>query len=464
MLDKGKNIDSLFKDGLKDLSMPPRPDIWDNISSALDANQKKKRLLIWWQRGAAAAIIGLIATTISYITYQTNSTSHNTAQSTTEQSEIESLHANSVQSTSDQKVEIPKLSKHTKQNKAPVLLVSSTPKAAEIKNNIDTEQILVPFSKMTAQPLTNIGAAGQIPTSPLITTRNQNRFNLLSQSITPFPTTNNQPKKNKTRILLAGSISPSYSRNQSGGGSSHANANVYAAPSIEATNGSSPRIEENGITSISGGFNVRIENDQRWSIETGILYSKVGQSTKNPTPLVHNSGNQTYSEANILQQVSLSNSIGRIKLGRQDVLLDNAALNSSDNKYLLAMNNTVYSSTNIKQTLEYIEIPLTLRYKLIDAFTSVSLAGGVSSNFLVDNNAYLVDGSQSRNIGETDGIKPVVFSSSLGIGFELPLGKSFRFSLEPRVKYFLNSLNSNSAYSYQPVSLGVYGGIILVIK
>ena len=92
------------------------------------------------------------------------------------------------------------------------------------------------------------------------------------------------------------------------------------------------------------------------------------------------------------------------------------------------------------------------------------MAGGISSNFLIDNSAYAIDGGSEQKIGETDDIKSFVLSSSLGLGVELPIYKSIHLNVEPRLKYFLNSVSSNADYNFQPYSFGVYGGLTFVIK
>jgi hypothetical protein len=122
------------------------------------------------------------------------------------------------------------------------------------------------------------------------------------------------------------------------------------------------------------------------------------------------------------------------------------------------------ATTTLKQLLDYIEIPLTVRYALLNSKTLITLSGGLSTNFLIDNTAYLIENGEHINAGSTEGISPVTYSSSVGLGIELPIGKSFRFSLEPRFKYFLSPVNSNGYSNFHPYSFGVFGGVSFLLN
>jgi len=62
-------------------------------------------------------------------------------------------------------------------------------------------------------------------------------------------------------------------------------------------------------------------------------------------------------------------------------------------------------------------------------------------------------------IGKTKDMESVAYSGSLGLGLKYGLSKRFYLNVEPRIKYYLNSLNSNSSVSYKPYTIGVYTGL-----
>jgi len=125
-----------------------------------------------------------------------------------------------------------------------------------------------------------------------------------------------------------------------------------------------------------------------------------------------------------------------------------------------ALSSTVMvSEVNVSQNFEYLEIPVYLRYTIIDRKFGVEMIGGVSSNVLVSNQVYLEGTSGNNLIGETEDMESVSYSGSFGLGFKYGLSKHFYLNVEPRIKYYLNSLSNNSSVSYKPYTVGVYTGL-----
>jgi hypothetical protein len=87
------------------------------------------------------------------------------------------------------------------------------------------------------------------------------------------------------------------------------------------------------------------------------------------------------------------------------------------------------------------------------------MIGGFSSNFLVGNNAYIENNTGKNLIGSTKDMEALNYSGTLGVGLKYGLSKRFYLNVEPRIKYYLNSLNSNSAVTYKPYTVGVFTGL-----
>jgi hypothetical protein len=83
----------------------------------------------------------------------------------------------------------------------------------------------------------------------------------------------------------------------------------------------------------------------------------------------------------------------------------------------------------------------------------------LSSNVLVGNQAYLENSSGKIEIGKTQDMAPLNYSGTVGIGFKYGLSKSIFLNLEPRFKYYLNSLNSNDAVTYKPYTINIFTGL-----
>ena len=99
--------------------------------------------------------------------------------------------------------------------------------------------------------------------------------------------------------------------------------------------------------------------------------------------------------------------------------------------------------TEINQVYEYIEIPLLAKYSIIKGRASVNLVGGLSPNLLLNNSAAISDIKNQSTYSSSSEVKSLTFSSSVGMGIELPITKTVSFSLEPRLKYYLNNINNN---------------------
>ena len=96
---------------------------------------------------------------------------------------------------------------------------------------------------------------------------------------------------------------------------------------------------------------------------------------------------------------------------------------------------------------------------MIDSKIDVNLLGGFSSNVLVSNNAYLENSLGRERIGETRDMNKVSYSTTFGVGFGYGISNRISMHLEPQVKYFLGSLNSNSELSFKPYTIGIYTGL-----
>jgi hypothetical protein len=71
--------------------------------------------------------------------------------------------------------------------------------------------------------------------------------------------------------------------------------------------------------------------------------------------------------------------------------------------------------SDIQQVFRFLELPVMLRYKVIDRKVGLNLTGGVAYGFLVDNTAYTGEGSDLIS-GSHEGINTFNLSSQVGLG------------------------------------------------
>lgn len=256
---------------------------------------------------------------------------------------------------------------------------------------------------------------------------------------------------------LSAMLAPGYSVNQSSQTTEYASDMANPAPSEDLQ--------------LGGGISVEYKTNKKWSVQSGIYYSKLGQTSSNQT---YRTGGANYLFDNVAsdpmnEEVAYFNTSVAVKSGEMlmntaagVVALDNLPSNaklSSGFESVKANEGILLTATEFKQDFEYIEIPLILRYQLIDATFSMQLLGGFNTSILVANNAYASSQYGREKIGETRDMNSVNYSTSFGFGLGYGISDRISLRLEPQLKYFLGSLNSNASVSFKPYTFGVYTGV-----
>jgi hypothetical protein len=124
-----------------------------------------------------------------------------------------------------------------------------------------------------------------------------------------------------------------------------------------------------------------------------------------------------------------------------------------------SMANTLLTPGEFNQIFDFVEIPVYLRYNIINSKIDLDVIGGLSANLLAGNNVYMESGNFKENVGKTSDVSELNYSGSIGFGLSCELGKRISVSVEPRFNYYLNSLNTNKEVDYHPYRYGVFTGL-----
>lgn len=205
---------------------------------------------------------------------------------------------------------------------------------------------------------------------------------------------------------------------------------------------------------------------KNWGIESGVLYARMGQevSSRVDDRMVYGMSYQNNGYAKV-KTISLDNSMGLIRQNQAsaEVIPSDIQSSAKTQSLLLAYNtesNSESGATGFSQYIDYIEIPLTFRYYVINSnSTRLSLSAGVSTNVLIDNGAYLKEDGSRQKIGETEGLSTMNFSTHAGIAVTVPIVGPLSLRVEPRINYFLNSINEGYPIKFKPYSAGLYTGL-----
>jgi len=222
-----------------------------------------------------------------------------------------------------------------------------------------------------------------------------------------------------------------------------------------------------GTADFNGGISVSYKASRRLSVESGMYYAQNGQRSGNSMQYSSNRYETVYTlnavaadyfntPVDIKQGKMLMNSFaGVIEFSETP---ENAELSANlDTKSELP--NALLTNSEFHQVFDFIEIPVLLRYTFIDKKIAMDLVGGISVNWVVGNRVYVGEGSDREYVGYTADISPLNYSGTLGLALDYALGKKLSVCVEPRINYFLNSLNKNKAVNYHPYRIGLYTGI-----
>ena len=496
------NVDKIVKDKLSRFEKEPPGYIWDAINRQMAENRARKRVLVFWQSVAAMALI-LFSLGAGYLIW--GNSSKRVQFASTEKHETETPQkistdklpgATAAKTRTNHIVAVNKIKKDKKEIKKVIqkdhsrtVALNKNSKAKVLVSSLVSKEISKPATedRNTAKDIIVASSDGH-PTwiaeiNPInIPAKFHTDFNLNSTGLhfsiisgkdtprslyasntftAPLPKT----KQRKYKFILNGSVSPTYN---------FRNINETQASVVYSHD---PGLDESGIVSIAGGLNIRMESKSRWSFETGVLYSQVGQEISRATvyPSIAGMSNHApsyyLSSDNIKNNLlntshNMTNSLGTINYDNNTNMAVAKGF-QKDGVYLaseLKMPDDRSGTITMKQLLDYIEIPFMIRYALFNGKPIVTLAGGLSTNFKIDNSAYLMNNGKWIEAGYTEGINALTYSSTVGIGIEMPLGNSFRFSLEPRFKYFLSPVNNKGYHNFHPYSFGVFGGISFILN
>ncbi len=114
--------------------------------------------------------------------------------------------------------------------------------------------------------------------------------------------------------------------------------------------------------------------------------------------------------------------------------------------------------TKLIQSLNYYEVPLELKYAVINNKVGVNVIGGLSTLFLGNNEISVKADNFNTVLGDANNLSTVSFSTNVGLGLDYKLSKKFTFNIEPMFKYQLNPY-TDSSVNFKPYYLGVYSGL-----
>jgi hypothetical protein len=465
MKEKFEHMDELFRKNMFNYSTPPPEIVWNRIENSL--SQNKKRSVIPFYLKIASGIVFLTGLTALFVKLTNEKPLLNTEVATQTKTELNTNIPQFQNSNSLITKEIPlnsvakrKLPKVLPDNPVHEINNPAIDPAQGINSVLANETLsldvvfpeaaIADGSNHTASSATEI----RIDNTDVSITAVQSINTDTVQSMLPqvnnllddLLTSNESEKQKSLKWTIGGQAGPQYSYRKltthEQAGTSNIDYETYDAP----------------LLAYAGGMQVQVEPTKRLSIQSGVYYSKIGQSisSRNFASIRNDQFDETSGIKNN-QPVEIVNSIGTLE--SPDVISDKSITNGN----IIYTNNMVSSPVTKgefsgKQVFEYVEVPLILRYRIIAQKIGVNLFGGVNANILINNYTKVSDNSNNEIEMKTSDMKSFNYSGTIGFGFDYPVSKKIFFTLEPFFKYYLTPINESSQADAQPYMIGIMTG------
>jgi hypothetical protein len=433
MSEKGANIDLLFRNGLKDYEVLPPAGVWEGVKSS---GKLKSRPFVFLRIAAAATIL----LTVSFFTYQW---SHDIGSNEETAADFK---AGNTSSPSFANIYLPP--EQANINNLIPSVKDQTEETSLFVEDAATEPIDSPapvfrYGRNINVSLSDIPDSPGLFTNPAYTAEQSKistrvpDYQYLPDEIVP---------KKENRWSIAAMASPTYYSKFTSGN------DELSTQLMES---------EDPVVSYTGGVGLSYKISKRFSIQSGLYYSSMGQTLDGINTF---GGFRKYDNSKGDNNFEILTSSGTISASNPDVFVNAEA----SDRVITKFTNDVfdpkkaslqYINSSLTQSLSYLELPVILRYKIIDKTIGINVIGGMSYNLLVNNSVYTeVDGSKYV-IGDTRGLNPLSLSSSLGMGMEYSFSKKLSLNLEPTFRYYLNPFSVSTGTYLHPYSFGIFSGV-----
>lgn len=434
MFDKEPNIDIVFRNGLKDLEVLPPADVWANIPAMPVARRRFGMVFRIAASIAALLTLSLVASWFS----GNNGT-------VTSGPELASMFSDSeISGVADLQKPSAIIRKLTAV--APVSNPVAIPEREEEATIENSTSLSLPAIALSQDE------ADESDRKETNTHTTEDAIIVIPHRFSAFPDQTGQlalvepNKSGDERFSLGASLSPSM-------GFSGAPEDIRLAELLSS---------EKGVPTYSTGLTFAYKLSPRFSIQSGIGVASLGQIV---TGIDVFAGLSDFYAVKGSYLYRVETSSGMVVSGNTDLYLSDSKNRvgtfipggmADPSKYPLTQ-----VDDKIHQIFRYLEVPLLVRYKVIDRDIDMNVSGGMSYGFLVQNSAFAMDGNNMIPIGHTEGVNIHTFSSQVGLGMEYSFSKVISFNLEPVFKYYMTPLSNLSGTLSRPYSFGLLSGFFV---
>jgi len=190
-------------------------------------------------------------------------------------------------------------------------------------------------------------------------------------------------------------------------------------------------LNEKGKLSFSMGAGYLFSISKKFSVNTGIAYNCL-KFYMNNTPLTFNRF--------ITQPYIFHTAMG-------DIAVDAATMKDGFSPASPTFPTQFKINYNYEYSFNYITVPVQLQYNLIDSKIKLSITSGITTQFLIKQNAALslVKEKITNTISYNNfNVNKTIFAGSLGLNIQFPSKNKWHFFIAPSSKFLLTSLNKTA--------------------
>lgn len=184
-----------------------------------------------------------------------------------------------------------------------------------------------------------------------------------------------------------------------------------------------------GNSSYSYGIKVAYKLNNKFSVQSGVNLINLGYTT---------------GDIYVTPGVSI---VGFSNLSNSPSLSKNEPISTKDN-----------NSGSLNQVFGYVEIPVEIKYNVVNGKLGVNLIGGFSTLLLNKDEVFIETSGFSQSLGASNNLRSVNFSGNIGLDVDYSIHKNLFINVSPMFKVQTNTFSKNSG-SIQPYYLGIYTGL-----
>lgn len=442
-MEERKHIDRVYQEKFKDFEASPREEVWRNISTKLHEKKRKKSVLpLWYRMAGVAAVLALFISYTNGLFKTNNSQGSQTASALMDETFLEvSLASQAYTENMIRSSIILQALRQNTQNREAIEAQAAYFRSEKNNDEVTFGSIgnisntTLPINSengaYTFSDFEDLKAEGMAEVAETSTTKKRD-----------LPTANLDSKDALSQISEKSSISGKLK------------VSTMAAPIFYNNMGSGNAIdqrfannENSSEITLSYGINFAYQISEKIKIRTGISKVDMSYNTNNIafTATVNPVALKGINYGDKIPNFRIENTIARP--------FSNISASAEFNRASLASPTTGY----LNQQIGFIEVPLEIEYVIVDKKIGINIIGGGSTLFLDRNMISLNSADFSTNLGASNNLNNLSFTTNIGVGLDYNISPKFELNLEPIFKYQMNAFNENTS-NVNPYFFGVYSG------